>query len=217
VTSDKQKKSSDEWHVMSDKQKSPNFGVRSPMSQVGFAHRSSLVTRHYSCHFARQSSLTTRHCFFWFGVLAASLLAASVARGDGPRKPTLEAIGNEVQCTCGCNAPLNQCPHLDCAQKAEMQAFLKKEIAEGKDETAILQDLSLRYGVQVLSTPPAHGFNLAIWILPGVGLLVGLGIVMVIVRRWKRKPAGAPAPTFAANDPKILTAVEEEMKSTGLG
>jgi cytochrome c-type biogenesis protein CcmH/NrfF len=150
-------------------------------------------------------------------LLAASLLAASVARGDSARKPTLEALGNEVQCTCGCVAPLNQCPHIDCAEKAEMQAFIKKEIAEGKDETAILQDLSIRYGVQVLSAPPAHGFNLAVWILPSVGLLAGLGIVVVIVRRWKREPAIALAPTSATHDPKVLTAVEEEMKSTGLG
>ena len=146
-----------------------------------------------------------------------ALLAAPVARADNTRKPTLEAIGNEVQCTCGCNAPLNQCPHLDCAEKAEMQAFIKKEIAEGKDETAILQDLSLRYGVQVLSAPPAHGFNLAVWILPSVGLLAGLGLVVVTVRRWKSKPAPAPAPASATHDPKVLTAIEEEMKSAGMG
>jgi cytochrome c-type biogenesis protein CcmH/NrfF len=151
------------------------------------------------------------------GITLACLLAASVARGDSARKPTLEALGNEVQCTCGCVAPLNQCPHLDCAEKAEMQAFIKKEIAEGKDETTILQDLSLRYGVQVLTAPPAHGFNLAVWILPGIGLLVGLGFVVVMVRRWKRQPATVPAPTSASLDPKVLSAVEEEMKSTGLG
>ncbi len=150
-------------------------------------------------------------------LLAACLLAASVARGDSIHKPTLEALGSEVQCTCGCVAPLNQCPHLDCAEKAEMQAFINKEIAEGKEETAILQDLSIRYGVQVLSAPPAHGFNLAVWILPSVGLLAGLGLVVVIVRRWKRKPALALAPPTATHDPKVLTAVEEEMKSTGLG
>jgi cytochrome c-type biogenesis protein CcmH/NrfF len=150
-------------------------------------------------------------------MLAACLLAASVARGDSARKPTLEALGNEVQCTCGCVAPLNQCPHLDCAEKAEMQTFIKKEIAEGKDETTILQDLSLRYGVQVLTAPPAHGFNLVVWVLAGVGPLVGLGIVVVIVRRWKRQPATVPAPTSASLDPKVLSAVEEEMKSTGLG
>jgi len=144
------------------------------------------------------------------------LLAASILRAVTARRPSMEAIGNEVQCTCGCVAPLNQCPHLDCAEKAEMQAFIKKEIAEGKDETAILQDLSLRYGVQVLTAPPAHGFNLAVWILPGVGLLVGLGIVVVILRRWKREPAGAPVPPSGSVDPKVLAALEEEMKSTGM-
>ncbi len=139
-----------------------------------------------------------------------------MARGDTARTPTLETIGNEVQCTCGCNALLNGCPHLECAEKAQMQALIKKEIAAGKDETTILQDLSLKYGLQVLSTPPAHGFNLAIWILPSVGLLVGLGIVVVIVRRWRGKPELAPVTAAAAHDPKILTAVEEEMKSTGM-
>lgn len=180
---------------MSDKQKSPKFGVRSPMSQAGFA----------------------RHHFFWIGVLVAFLLATSVARADSARKPTLEAIGNEVQCTCGCNAPLNQCPMLNCAEKAEMRAFITKEIADGKDETTILQDVSIHYGVQALSSPPAKGFTLAVWILPGAGLLVGLGTVVVIVRRWRVKPALVPAPTSASLDPKVLTAVEEEMKSTGMG
>ena len=188
--------------MTSDKQRSPKSGGRNPLSRVGFARRSSVVTRYY---------------FFWFSVLAASLLAVLPARADDGRKPTIEALGNEVQCPCGCVAPLNQCPMLDCAEKAEMRAFIKKEIADGKDETAVLQDLSLKYGVQVLSAPPAHGFNLAVWILPSVGLLVGLGLVVVIVRRWKRKPPLVPAPSSAFQDPKVLRAVEEEMKSTGLG
>jgi len=149
-------------------------------------------------------------------LLAAFLLVAAAAVAADARKPTLEAIGNKVQCTCGCVAPLNQCPHFDCAQKAEIQAFIKKEIAEGKDEAAILQDLSARYGMQILSAPPARGFNLAVWILPSLGLLVGLALVVVIARRWKSKPADVPAPSSASLDPKVISAMEEEMKSTGI-
>jgi cytochrome c-type biogenesis protein CcmH len=169
-----------------------------------------------------QNQVMTRGCRWEFGVtigalLLTSLLAAPVARGDDAHKPTVEALGNEVQCPCGCVAPLNQCPMLNCSEKAEMRAFITKEIADGKDETTILQDLSLRYGVQVLSAPPAHGFNLAVWILPGIGLLVGLGLVVVIVRRWNRKPPPVASPSATAPDPKVLSAVEEEMKSAGLG
>jgi cytochrome c-type biogenesis protein CcmH len=153
------------------------------------------------------------------GLLIGALFAASAARGDSPPKPTLDSIGNQVMCVCGgCAAPLNQCPHIDCGTKAEMKAYIQKEIADGKDETAILQDLSLRYGVQVLTAPPAKGFNLAVWILPGVGLLAGLATVAVIVRRWRRKsPAVPKTEALLPPDPKVLAAVEEEMKSTGLG
>lgn len=144
------------------------------------------------------------------------LMVLSV-RADDARKPTVESVGNQVMCVCGgCVAPLNQCPMLECAEKAEMRAFIRKEIADGKDEIAILQDISIRYGVQALTAPPAKGFNLAVWILPGIGLMAGLGIVVVLVRRWRSKPASVPAPSSASQDPKVLKAMEEEMKSTGM-
>ena len=191
---------SDEWRVTSKNTiRIPKSEVR---SQKGI--RASRWTSPYALWF--RSAL---------GILC--LLSVSAARGDDARKPTVEAIGSEVQCPCGCVAPLNQCPMLNCAEKSEMRAFIVKEIAEGKSETTILQDLSLRYGLQVLSSPPAHGFNLAVWILPGIGLLLGLGIVVVIVRRWKHRPAAAAPAPAAPLDPKVLTAMEEEMKSAGLG
>ena len=105
---------------------------------------------------------------------------------------------------------------LDCAEKAEMRAFIKKEIADGKDEDAIRSDLALRYGVKVLTSPPAKGFNLAVWILPGVGLMIGLGIAVVLVRRWKQKPDLPSVAVAASHDPKVLAALEEEMKATGM-
>jgi cytochrome c-type biogenesis protein CcmH/NrfF len=150
-------------------------------------------------------------------ILFLGLFAASLTRANGSKKPTLESIGDQVMCLCGCVATLNHCPHRDCATVAEIRPIIEKEIAEGKDETAILQDLAIRYGVQVLAAPPARGFSLAAWILPGVGLLAGLSFVVVIVRRW-RKPApvsaGVPPEPL---DPKLLAAMEEEMKDLGLG
>jgi len=136
---------------------------------------------------------------------------------DGSRKPTLESIGDQVMCLCGCVATLNHCPHRDCATVAEIRPIIEKEIAEGKDETTILQDLAIRYGVQVLAAPPARGFSLTAWILPGVGLVVGLSLVVVIARRWRKAaPVAAGVPPKPL-DPKLLAAVEEEMKASGLG
>ena len=150
--------------------------------------------------------------------LALGLGFASLTRADAPRRPTLESIGDQVMCLCGCVATLNHCPHRDCATVAEMRPVIAQEIAAGKDETTILQDLAIRYGVQVLAAPPAKGFSLTAWILPSVGLLAGLSFVVAVVRRWRKPSPVAVAMTSAKPlDPKLLAAVEEEMKSAGLG
>jgi len=140
-----------------------------------------------------------------------------MTRADSPKKPTLESIGDQVMCLCGCVATLNHCPHRDCATVAQMRPVIAQEIAAGKDETTILQDLAIRFGVQALAAPPAKGFSLTAWILPGVGLLAGLSLVVMVARRW-RKPSPVPASNPPkALDPKLLAAVEEEMKAAGLG
>jgi cytochrome c-type biogenesis protein CcmH/NrfF len=148
--------------------------------------------------------------------LAGLMLVAISARGDDPR-PTAKAIGDKVMCLCGCVAILNQCPHHGCSTHEEVQAAIQKLIDEGKSEPEILQALVARYGTRILAAPPARGFNLAAWILPGLGLILGLFVVVVIARRLL-KPADAPVMVPSARvDSKVLAAMEEEMKSTGLG
>jgi len=150
-------------------------------------------------------------------ILVGALFVASLTRADGSKKPTLESIGDQVMCLCGCVATLNHCPHRDCATVAEIRPVIEKEIAEGKDETTILQDLAIRYGVQVLAAPPTKGFSLTAWILPGVGLLAGLWLVVVVVRRWRKPSLGPASIQNKSLDPKLLAAVEEEREASGLG
>jgi cytochrome c-type biogenesis protein CcmH/NrfF len=144
-------------------------------------------------------------------VMAALLFAVANAFGN-TGKPTVKSIGDGVICQCGCTQTVTECNHFECGTRAEMNAVADKEIKAGKDETTILQDFVKQYGVQVLASPPASGFNLTVWVLPGVGLIIGLGTVIFIVRRW-RKPAPAsnekPADPV---DPKAIAAMEEEMK-----
>jgi len=153
-------------------------------------------------------------CASTVAVLVIGLSVASLTRADAPRRPTLESIGDQVMCLCGCVATINHCPHRDCATVAEMRPVIAQEIAAGKDETTILQDLAIRYGVQVLAAPPAHGFSLTAWILPSIGLLAGLSFVVAVARRWRKpRPALASVPDKAL-DPKLLAAVEEEIKAS---
>ena len=96
-----------------------------------------------------------------------------------------------------------------------MRALIQKEIAAGKDETAIFQDMTLRYGVKVLAAPPAQGFNLTVWILPILGLMIGLAAVVLFVRHWRKTPGEPPCAPPSTMDPKVMAAVEAEMKKVG--
>ena len=151
-------------------------------------------------------------------LLFAVLLTATATRADDAR-PTVESISERVMCICGCVATLNHCPHpeSECSMRAEMTKLIKTQIAGGKTEQAILQDFVERYGVKVLAAPPGSGFNLTAWVLPGASLILGLACVMVIVRRWRQPSAVPVSATPAPADPKVLAALEEEMKRSGLG
>jgi len=166
--------------------------------------------------YAAPSGLIRTACAL--ALFAITVLFASTALGAAP-KPTLKSVGQKVYCTCGCVTTLEHCPHppSECSMRAQMEALILKDIDAGKDEQAIVQDFVDRYGIGVLAAPPAKGFNLTAWILPGVGLIVGLVAVIVIVRRMREtsaKPAETTAPSI---DPKVLAAVEEEMRTAGLG
>jgi len=155
-------------------------------------------------------------CASTVAVLVIGLSVASMTRADSPRKPTLESLGDQVMCLCGCVATLNHCPHRDCATVAEMRPVIAQEIASGKDETTILQDLAIRYGVQVLAAPPARGFSLTAWILPSVGLLAGFSLVVAVARRWRKPRPALAGADCKPLDPKLLAAVEAEMKASGM-
>lgn len=120
-------------------------------------------------------------------------------------------IGTKVICLCGCRSPLNDCPDQPCPVQATMQKIINTDLAQGMTEQATIQDLVHRFGEKVMVAPPAHGFNLTAWILPGLGLIIGLLLAIAVVRRWRR-PELQPAAAASPLDDHVRAAVEEEMK-----
>lgn len=151
----------------------------------------------------------------FYSAVACGLLVVSSA-GVGDPKPSAKSVGDGLMCQCGCPETVTLCNHPVCSSRTEMQAQIQREIDAGKSETSIVQDFILRYGVKVLATPPATGFNRMVWILPAAVLMGGLALVLVFTRRWRRPATEAVAAVPAAIEPKLLAAVEEEMKRSGI-
>jgi len=147
-------------------------------------------------------------------VLSFALVNVAMAAPTSAQIDRIQnTISTKVYCMCGCATTLKDCPDLHCPVKAKMDQIIRTDLKQGKSEKATIQDLVDIYGEKVLAAPPASGFNLTAWILPGVGLLIGLFLAITIVRRWRR-PAVQSATSAAAPpmDDNVRAAVEEEMK-----
>lgn len=59
----------------------------------------------------------------------------------------------------------------------DMRTAIRKQLEQGKTKNEILQYFVNRYGETVLSSPPARGFNLIIWLLPTLGIIL-FGLIL---------------------------------------
>ena len=130
------------------------------------------------------------------------------------RSDVVDDLGAQLLCQCGnCGYLLGNCGMHGCSSRAEMTQSIDESLAEGKNENEIVQNFMIKYGVKVLATPPAEGFNLLVWILP---ILAG-GLVLIVAGRvvivMKKKSALVPARSSENLDPAILKKVEKELKN----
>lgn len=113
-------------------------------------------------------------------------------------------------CICGCNQLLGGCNHLGCPSSQPMLRELTALVDQGKSDGAIVTHFVDKYGLAVLSAPPASGFNLTAWAMPFVALAVGAIAVVTFVRRFRAKWATAPAADIDLA--KYQRKVEEELE-----
>jgi cytochrome c-type biogenesis protein CcmH len=94
------------------------------------------------------------------------------------------------------------------------RAFIEKLIAQGDTKPQIEHQLVIQYGAAVLGRPPAHGFNLTVYVLPPAIVAAGLLILALTLPRWRRRSRAAraePLATAPALDPTEDRRLEEEL------
>lgn len=140
-------------------------------------------------------------------LLLPSSLPAQSFNKEAVDKGAVDKVAAQLLCQCGCSHPLPDCGMHECHSRIPMTARVEKALAEGKTAGEIFQEFALKYGVQVLAVPPAEGFNLLVWVLPGFAGGVGLlwvGSVVAALRK-KKEPADRV-------DKALLEKVEKELK-----
>ncbi|HEY2988912.1 MAG TPA: cytochrome c-type biogenesis protein CcmH [Candidatus Binatia bacterium] len=104
------------------------------------------------------------------------------------------AIAAELRCPVCQNLSVADSPS-ELAQ--QMRALIQEQLQAGKSPQEVKQYFVSKYGDWVLLAPPARGFSLLLWILPGIVALLGLALAVFFIRRWMKKK-DAPAELDAA-------------------
>jgi len=124
-------------------------------------------------------------------VLLCAAVVALLGAGDPATRFT--EIGHQMMCICGCNQILLECNHVGCPASDGMRNELMAAVSRGDSDSLVEQAFVQKYGPTVLAAPTTRGFDRAAYIMPLVALFLGFGLVVVVVRAWKNRPAPAIA------------------------
>ena len=140
--------------------------------------------------------------------LVAVAVAPTAAFASAP-KASLTDIESDVMCVT-CREPLIEAQS---PQAYEERGYIRTLIAQGMDKQQIERALVAQYGPAVLGKPPASGFDLTVYLLPAVAVVLALAITAIVLPRWRRsaqrRPARQPAATVSAADAQRL---EDELR-----
>ena len=118
------------------------------------------------------------------GITFASVLVLSAiayAANQQALEDRVRDIASDLRCVVCQNLSVADSPS-DLAK--EMRNRVREMVEQGKSREEIQAYFVSRYGEFVLLSPPKRGFNLLVWGLPFVAVLVGGGAVFLVVRRW---------------------------------
>jgi cytochrome c-type biogenesis protein CcmH len=139
-------------------------------------------------------------------VLLALILLLGLTAAVEPRA-TLPDIEDEVMCV-ECNTALN----ISTSPVADQErAFIRARIADGMTKEQIKAALVEEYGPDVLAEPSGDGFDLAAWLVPGALVALAAGGVLLLARRWRRRPE--PATAGPELDPADARRLDAELSS----
>ncbi len=125
------------------------------------------------------------------GAVVVVGLAALLAAGDDAAPQTIDDRVREI--ASGLRCPV--CQNLSVADSpsrlaGEMRTEIETQLLAGRTPEAVRAYFVERYGEWVLLAPPRRGLNLVPWLVPVVGVIAGIAIWLVLVRR-RATPAGS--------------------------
>jgi cytochrome c-type biogenesis protein CcmH/NrfF len=134
--------------------------------------------------------------------LSLALSAATAAAQERLSTPEYREACAALMCQCGgCSATVYTCAMEHCHSAEPIREEIAERIQKGESAESIVKVFEERYGLAILSAPPASGFHLTAWIAPFAVLFVGFFVTRHVLRSWKQQTV-APGADAAAMTPQ---------------
>ena len=119
------------------------------------------------------------------GVSLATMLAFGVVDGRDDRTNAERA--HDIGATIACPQCVGQSVvESDVAIAREIRAEIGRLVVAGHSDDDIRARFAEQYGDWVILTPSTSGVGGLVWVIPVVGLVVGVGLLAVTLSRWRR-------------------------------
>ncbi|HEX4993456.1 MAG TPA: cytochrome c-type biogenesis protein CcmH [Methylomirabilota bacterium] len=123
-------------------------------------------------------------------LLIAALAGASPLGAAPIREETVHEIGAQLRCVVCQSLSVADSPSETATQR---RGIIRERLAAGDSPEQVKAYFVEKYGLWILLSPPRQGFNLLVWVVPFAALGAGLVLVLLLVRRWSRRPGAAQA------------------------
>ena len=141
--------------------------------------------------------------------LALVLAAGAAAQARRVAEQQVQDVAAQLRCVVCQNLSVADSPS---EMASQMRAIVRERLEAGEAPEQVVQYFVERYGEWILLSPRRHGFNLLVWVMPAVAVVVGFTLVGLVLVRWTRRGAAAgpvpPTPVDAAMRERIRREIE---------
>jgi cytochrome c-type biogenesis protein CcmH len=107
-------------------------------------------------------------------------VAAQTPRNEAEMEAMVRSLAAQMRCPVCQGVSIQESPT---ELAYEMKDVIRQQLQQGKSPEEVKTYFVQRYGEWILLQPQPQGFNLIVYVLPGVMLLVGAGVVYRTVRQ----------------------------------
>jgi cytochrome c-type biogenesis protein CcmH/NrfF len=153
-------------------------------------------------------------------LFVVALLASGAGRLLADQNDRTHQIGAKLKCMCGgCDQAAGKCYHVGgaysgpCDTAKTMLKEIDSHIAAGMNDEQVLKAMIQEYGPLAYVEPPKTGFGLVAWLMPILYLLGGTALVLVVMKRWRKRPVAVAAAAGSGGvhvSPELLARAREQ-------